>query len=115
MVVSLGPAARTQHHSHFSVDSALRHVGSPTCVSHSPAHHQRYVFDEAGNGVRRHVWSVTSYRATDTAGSNNHGPTSTGGRHGRGRELPTLRQVLKSSLDHQSFYVTLEHDEAESA
>lgn len=62
---------------------------------------QRYVCDEAGNGVRRHGRSVTSYWATDTAGGNNHGPIFVRGRHGRGQELTTLRDVLKSFLDHR--------------
>lgn len=73
-------------------------------VSHSAAHHRRCVCDEAGNGVRRHVWSVTSYRATDTAGGNNRGPTSTGGRHGRGRELPLragFEALLRSSVSNK--------------
>lgn len=35
VVVSLGPAARTRRVC-FSVDSALRHVGSPTCVCRIP-------------------------------------------------------------------------------
>lgn len=66
---------RVHTHSHSSVfplfsapiDCALRHVGFLTHVSHSPAHHQRYVCDEAGNGVHRHGERVTSCRERHTS------------------------------------------------